>query len=370
MSKQTSPNTNWAHFNPVKIVCAPLVQLGEHVLGEHVLLVTTPGFVKRGVVDQIKDILKARTVSVWSGVKPNPDITDLDKATQQLKALRIDSVVALGGGSAMDAAKTLATTLANLHAPSLVDVFRQGVSVKWSGRLPLVAIPTTAGTGSEVTPFATVWDHTEHKKHSLAGEFVFPDIALLDATLTLTLGEEDTLYPALDAISHALESLWNKNCTPMSRAFAFQALELSADALPAVLKNPADLKARQDLMMASTLAGVAISQTKTAIAHAISYPLTSHFGVPHGLACSFTLERVLTKNIDMLVQGNQSRAKTLLDIMAILGSNNISKRINKYTTANEVLKLGGDMNQPGRSDNYRGVELDVINDVVSPSLIG
>ena len=368
MSNQADQNTNWAHFNPVKIVSVPLEQLEAHSSGEHVLLVTTQGFVERGVVDQIKDILKPRIVSVWSGVRPNPDITDLDAATQQLKVLRVDSVVALGGGSAIDAAKTLATTLANVRAPSLVDVFRRGVTANWISRLPLVAIPTTSGTGSEVTPFATIWDHTEHRKHSLAGDFVFPDLALLDATLTLSLGEDDTLYPALDAISHALESLWNKNCTPVSRAFAFQALELSAASLPAIRNDLTDLKARQDLLIASTLAGAAISQTKTAIAHAMSYPLTTQFNVPHGLACSFTLEFILIKNLDRIAEGNESKKKILLEILNVLNSNELGKMMRRYATKNEVLKLENEMNQQGRSDNYNGLELDMINDVLNPSL--
>jgi phosphonate metabolism-associated iron-containing alcohol dehydrogenase len=291
-----SDSPNWSHHNPVRIVCAPLETLSHHVAAQHVLLVTTPGFVKRGVAQQVKDVLAPQLVTVWDGVKPNPDLRDLDTATQSLRTLGIDCVVGLGGGSALDAAKVLATTIPSPAEPTLQQVFRGKAEATWNPRLPLVAIPTTSGTGAEVTPFATVWDHEEHQKHSLAGDFVYPDVALLDATLTLTLSEEDTLYPALDAISHAVESLWNKNCTPVSRAYAFQALAFSSEALPQVMVKPQNLKARQDLQNASVLAGLAISQTRTAIAHSISYPLTSHFGVPHGLACSFSLPYFINKD--------------------------------------------------------------------------
>jgi len=283
----------WTHFNPVRIVCEPLECLASYARGEHILLVTTPGFIKRGVVDRVKQILSNQKVSVWDGVKPNPDLSDLDEATDQLKHLKPDCIVGLGGGSTLDAAKVLATTLANLDGPSLTEVFRHGECSTWDKRLPLIAIPTTAGTGSEVTPFATIWDHEEKKKHSLTDDYVFPDIAILDASLTLTLGYEETLYPALDTISHALESLWNKNITPISKAFSLESLKLSSEALLDTLQNPGSLSGRNKLLQSSCLAGFAISQTRTAIAHAASYSLTLDYKIPHGLACSFALVELI-----------------------------------------------------------------------------
>lgn len=314
------------------------------------LLVTTPGFVKRGVVQRVKDALAPQRVTVWDGVKPNPDLRDLDAATQELRPLGLDCVVGLGGGSALDAAKVLATTLVSPLEPTLQQVFRDKAATRWAPRLPLVAIPTTSGTGAEVTPFATVWDHEEHKKHSLAGDFVYPDVALLDATLTLTLGEEDTMYPALDAISHALESLWNKNCTPVSRAFAFQALALSNEALPLVMKEPNNLEARRNLQTASVLAGLAISQTRTAIAHSISYPLTLRYGVPHGLACSYTLPRLIEhaikKTEDEQFINTGRAAKIMLDKLSL------DAEINKYVSSDKLKEVVNEMSNVERMKNY------------------
>jgi alcohol dehydrogenase len=221
----------------------------------------------------------------------------------------------------------------------------------------MVAIPTTSGTGSEVTPFATVWDHEQHKKYSLAGEWVYPDVALLDASLTLTLSEEDTLYPALDAISHALESLWNKNCTPVSRAFAFQALVLSNKALPLVIKEPNNLNARRDLQNASVLSGLAISQTRTAIAHSISYPITSRLGVPHGLACSFILPKLLEININNL-DCNASERTILETNLIMLRSLELPKRLSIYANKEQVRMLGLEMINPDRMSNYNGELID------------
>jgi phosphonate metabolism-associated iron-containing alcohol dehydrogenase len=342
---------SWSHHNPVRIVCAPLDTLGKHVTARHVLLVTTPGFVKRGVAERVKAILAPRRVTVWDGVKPNPDLKDLDAATQSLSALDIGCVMGLGGGSALDAAKVLATTIPSLTEPTLNRVFRHQVVPQWEQRLPLLAIPTTSGTGAEVTPFATVWDHEEHKKHSLAGDFVYPDMAFLDSTLTLTLGEQDTLYPALDAISHALESLWNKNCTPVSRAFPFQALALSTEALPLVMREPRNLKARQDLQHASVLAGLAISQTRTAIAHGISYDLTLKYGVPHGLACSFTLVSLLNKNL-LTIARSESEFIILSKARKLLEGLNLLEKITRYADKSKILSSAPI--DASRGSNYIG----------------
>jgi alcohol dehydrogenase len=346
---------NWSHHNPVRLECAPLERLAQHVQAKHVLLVTTPGFVCRGLAQHVRELLAPCQVTVWDGVKPNPDLQDLDAATSTLKPLGIECIVGLGGGSALDAAKVLATTLLAPASPSLCDVFRFGVEAPWVSRLPLVLVPTTSGTGSEVTPFATVWDHSEHKKHSLTGRFIFPDLALLDAQLTLSLSEDNTLYPALDAISHALESLWNKNCTPISRAFAFQALSLSNQALPVVLNDPQAIQARQNLQAASVLAGIAISQTRTAIAHSISYPLTSHYGIPHGLACSFTLPALLHANLPTLPvhEGERLHLEKTQKLLISLG---LSKRISKYVNGQQLLAVENEMLTLGRADNYQGAE--------------
>lgn len=322
------------HFNPVRIVWEPLNSLSNYASGKHILLVTTPGFIERGVVDCVKKTLSNQNVIVWDGIKPNPDLCDLDEATGLIKILKPDCIIGLGGGSVLDAAKVLATTLANFEGPTLTEIFRHGKVSTWNKRLPLIAIPTTAGTGSEVTPFATIWDHLERKKHSLTGDFIFPDIALLDPALTLTLGPDDTLYPALDAISHALESLWNKNCTSISRMFAFNALSLSNEALPLVQIEPKIIELRKKLLLASVSAGVAISQTRTAIAHAKSYDLTLRYGVPHGLACSFNLCHWIEAVLESCPEVFDGGEVKILQIHSFLSKMNLKSRLKDYIGSN------------------------------------
>jgi phosphonate metabolism-associated iron-containing alcohol dehydrogenase len=161
----------------------------------------------------------------------------------------------------------------------------------------LIAVPTTAGTGSEVTPWATVWDRENGKKHSLHLAETWPEAAVIDPELMLTLPTAVTVQSALDALSHALESIWNVNANPISDTFAVSGAKEAMETLPALIKSPADVRLRAAMALAALKAGMAFSNTKTALAHSISYEMTLRFGVPHGIACSFTLPMVLERAV-------------------------------------------------------------------------
>lgn len=343
----------WSHFNPVSIHAGSgsLNTLPAHVGEGALLLVTTAGFTRRGLTARILDLLGAARVTVYDQVTPNPELDDLETVTTQFRGLGITQIIALGGGSVLDAAKVLAVTLPSEEDKPLTLTLREGRPQQWQKKLPLIAIPTTSGTGAEVTPFATVWDKTTHKKHSVTGDLIYPDLALLDPELTLTLPYEETLYTGLDAISHALESLWNKNRTPISEAWAFQALTLANDALPKVLATPNDAAARETMQQASVLAGLAISQTRTAIAHSISYPLTSYFGVPHGLACSFTLPKICKDYLNGHSQLHQE--KSLIERTVIfIDSLNLEDKLKNYTTESNLETLKKQPPNLDRASNF------------------
>ena len=337
------------HFNPVKLSIGSLDEPIRHLRGDNLLLVTTKGSVRRGHVDRIRKILGPRQLTVWDNVTSNPDLTDLDVAIADLVKFKFDSVIGLGGGSALDAAKAIAVTLNNPEAGTLSKVLRGGEGIAWTARLPLMAIPTTAGTGSEVTPFATLWDGELSKKYSLAGDFVYPDTAALDPSLTLTLGYNETLYPALDTISHALESIWNKNKTPFSEAMAIQSLIIANEALPIALSEPLSIDARRNMQTASALAGIAISQTRTAIAHSISYPLTAHFGVPHGLACSFTLPRLISLFLEH--KPPPRTVDVIQDTAKLLKAYELDRLIDQYVSLDQIHSVKDEMYTPERADN-------------------
>lgn len=344
--------STWSYHNPVRVVagCGCLDLLNQEGIAGHWLLVTTAGATRRGLTKKIQELQLKVQISVCDGITPNPELDHLDQLTVGYRPQHIDGLIALGGGSVMDAAKVLSVTLpSELEAP-LATSLREGKGQAWSKNLPVIAIPTTSGTGAEVTPFATVWDQTENKKYSVTGDLVYPKVAILDPELTLSLPYQETLYTGLDAISHALESIWNVNKTPVSESYATQALELALEAFPIVLKDSLNLLAREKMQQASLLAGLAISQTRTAIAHSISYPLTSHYGVPHGLACSFTLPALIEMYLDQNYGINTS--DLLKRVKLLLESLMMDHLLLKYLNQDMLLELVNEMYHPDRFVNY------------------
>lgn len=315
-----------------------------------ILIVTTPGFTNRGVTEQIKKSLSSCQVIVHDQVSPNPDILFLKDTKEALKNHSIEWIVALGGGSVLDTAKVLSLLIPSRYSLRLDQVLRNNEEVHWTNNIPVIAVPTTSGTGAEVTPFATVWDSVTKKKFSLSDEKLYANLVLLDPSLSLTLPKQETLYTALDTISHALESLWNKNKTPISQAYAIEALSIATEILPHLINNLHSLPLRKKMQHASLLAGMAISQTRTALAHSISYPLTLHYGVPHGLACSFSLAAV-----GELIQVNNfsSREKEVIyDSLALLDKLPLIEHLLRFTTLSKIKEKVPEMITSNRSDNF------------------
>ena len=235
--------------------------------------------------------------SIVNNITPNPDFDTLTVSCQQFaQTVSSDTViVALGGGSVIDAAKVLASS--NSGFEPVRQFLKTGKGEEQLGVYPIIAIPTTAGTGSEVTHWATVWDTQGQKKYSLARETLYPTHAVVDPELMLGLPKAFTISTGLDALSHALESLWNRNSNPVSANHAI----FAASEILVTLKQLADdlqnIELRSRVARASLFAGLAFSNTKTALAHSVSYPITLKYKVPHGLACSFSLPMVLASVI-------------------------------------------------------------------------
>ena len=200
-------------------------------------------------------------------------------------------LIALGGGSTIDLAKAVRSVPADRNFDTIAAALRGERGWPDCVRLPLWAVPTTAGTGSEVTRWATLWD-TECSpavKRSLDEPWGFADQAFVDPRLTVSCPPSITRDVALDTLSHALEALWNHHANPLSSELAIRAAQGVLEHLPACLANLQSIQAREGLALASLQAGLAFSQTRTALAHALSYDLTLHQGVPHGLACALWL---------------------------------------------------------------------------------
>ncbi len=342
----------WFHHNPVQVYAGAgaFRQFCQLVPEGRSLFVTSGGFTTRGLTEKILAQLGADDTIVHDRVRPNPDLDDLDDATAEYRDAKIASILALGGGSVLDTAKILSVTLANRTRSSLAEIFRQGRNRKWPEKIPVIALPTTAGTGAEVTSFATVWDRIGKQKFSLDNSQLFPRYALLDPCLTLTLSYRETLYGALDTMSHALESLWNRKRTPVSQALAVQSLRHVNDALRDVLEEPGSVNKRAQMQYASMLAGLAINQTRTAIAHSMSYPLTTYFDVPHGLACGFSLSSILRLvNALGVLPESGPFLRTIEELLDSLG---LEDEMSGYASYEEVSGVIDRMYTPARAGNF------------------
>jgi alcohol dehydrogenase len=283
----------WRYSNPVDVRFGAGVfgQLGDLVAGRPYCLVTYGDTVFDPVVARTA-ALAGPAAALVRNIGPNPDFRTLTQSCAALKAARpVEVIVAIGGGSVMDAAKVLAA--AGDDFARVRTYLENGQDAAKLRAIPIIAAPTTAGTGSEVTCWATVWDTDAKKKYSLSRPSLYPEAALVDPVLTLDAPRGVTVSSGLDALSHALESLWNVNANPVSSALAEAAAREVIEVLPRLAGDLRNGELRARMARAALMAGLAFSNTRTALAHSLSYHLTLHHGTPHGIACSFSLPMVM-----------------------------------------------------------------------------
>jgi phosphonate metabolism-associated iron-containing alcohol dehydrogenase len=284
----------WSYRNPVDVRFGrgSFSKLGELLGGRSYALVTYGEPFFRSLADTLAAVA-GEPLLVVEDIAPNPDVALLKVQTERFAALasQPEVIVALGGGSVIDSAKVFAAARGDFEA---VDAYLKNHTGADTLRpTPIIAVPTTAGTGSEVTCWGTVWDNASGVKVSLAHPGLYPERAVVDPELMLGKPRELTIQTGLDALSHALESLWNRNANPVSLAHAVMAARGVLSTLPQLVDDLRNVELRARMARASLLAGFAFSNTKTAIAHSLSYPITLRHGVPHGVACSFTLPMVI-----------------------------------------------------------------------------
>ncbi|MGZ3182820.1 MAG: iron-containing alcohol dehydrogenase [Telluria sp.] len=259
------------------------------------LIVTDPGFLKTGLVDTPRQSLAANHlhVEIFSEVVADPPEAVVRSAVARARTQDIDLVIGLGGGSSMDVAKLIAVLAG--HEQALSQIY--GIGNVKGKRLPLIQIPTTAGTGSEVTNIAIVTTG-ETTKTGVVAPQLYADLAVLDAELTLGLPPMVTAATGIDAMVHAIEAFTSKHKkNPMSDNLATLALSLLSQNLLAACEHGKDLAARQAMLLGACLAGQAFSNAPVAAVHALAYPIGGIFHVPHGLSNSLVLPHVLHYNL-------------------------------------------------------------------------
>ncbi len=258
------------------------------------LLVTDRGVREAGLLARVERLLRALNVdyAVYDGVVPNPTVRSIEAGLPLARGREV--LIALGGGSAIDTAKAL--NALRTHGGHVLD---------WEGHEavpgpcgPLIAVPTTAGTGSEVTPIAMVSAPERHQKVPLVSRHLAPDVALVDPTLTVSLPPAVTAATGMDALTHAIEAATTLTEQPLADLLAFQAIERLHECLPRAVRDGRDLEARTQVAFASLLAGMAFSHAWVGLAHAIAHALGGLYDLPHGLCCALALPVAMEYNLE------------------------------------------------------------------------
>lgn len=258
------------------------------------LLVSDAGLVALGIIQPILDCLEqgCESAYLFDGVEADPSESIVLAAAAAYTEHQCDGIIAVGGGSSMDVAKVVAALVAGEQ--SLAEMY--GVGNVTGGRAPLILVPTTAGTGSEVTPVAIITTG-ETTKMGVSTPVLLPDIAVLDAALTVGLPAHVTAMTGIDAMVHAVEAFTSKiKKNPVSDMLALRALSLLSANIRRVLKTPDDLEARGAMLLGSMFAGQAFANAPVGAVHALAYPLGGHYHIPHGLSNSLMLPAVLAFN--------------------------------------------------------------------------
>lgn len=287
---------NFEHYSPTKIIfgTGKLKKLAEFLPShlKRVLIVTGKRSSKEnGSLSSLQTSLRKlnRLYFLFDGVEQNPSTQTVDKGTYVARKEKVDAVIGLGGGSPMDVAKCIA--LLTNNAGKIEDYI--GGKEPQNTPVPIIEIPTTAGTGSEVTQYAVLTNPKSYTKAGYSNSYLFPSIAILDPELTISMPYKVTVNTGIDALTHAIEGYLSTQATPISDTLALESIKIIKEYLPKVAVNGKDIMARTHMLYGSMVAGLVIAQTKTIILHALGYPLTTFYNIPHGRANGALLPYVL-----------------------------------------------------------------------------
>jgi len=308
-------------YCPVKIL------MGEKAL-EHIpfeldqlcvkrpLIITDAGVLSAGLIGILSGAFAGSGVTldaVFSEVPPDSSLMTVQKCAAMYRDVQADAIIAVGGGSVLDTAKGVNLMISE-DVSDLVQL--SGAGILKRPLKPLLAIPTTAGTGSEVTLAAVITDENVSRKLLFISPFLLPQVAVLDARMTMTLPPQMTAATAIDALTHSVEAYTCLAKNPLSDAYAFSAIQTIFSHLPAVMDNPRDRDGRLALMLAATNAGIAFSNSMVGMVHTLGHSVGSCCHVPHGTAMSILLPHVLEYNLERATEAFKKHLGDLLLAMA------------------------------------------------------
>ncbi|MBI2654878.1 phosphonoacetaldehyde reductase [Candidatus Woesearchaeota archaeon] len=305
---------------------------------------------KCGAKSILDKILKGYNVIHFYDFDVNPKLLDIKKGIKLFKKNKCDFIIAIGGGSVMDVAKSVNSFAANDGKPE--DYLQKGKSIEKKGKV-LVAIPTTAGSGSEATKFAVIY--LNKTKYSLDNEFIIPDYAIIDPQFIMNLQKSITSSAGMDALSQGIESYWSVHSTNQSKKYSRGAIKLAIRNLAKAVNG--NKSSRIAMAKAAHLAGKAINISKTTACHAISYPITSYFNVPHGHAVALTIPSMLKYNLDINEndmidkRGVKYVKKTINEIVKLLGYANVNDASIKIQNLMKQIGLSTKLSELGIKTN-------------------
>jgi alcohol dehydrogenase class IV len=325
--------------------CGMLASLADRLRGlgcRKPILVTDQGMRAAGAVERIERLLADAGIEfiVYDAVTADSGTGLIGEAAARARDFGADSVVGLGGGSSLDSAKAVAAMVTN--SGTILDY--TGIDKLVNKPVPIIAIPTAAGTGSEVTYWSVFIDDRTQLKVAAGGVLLFPAIALCDPELTLTLPPSATAATGMDALGHAVECYTNDACQPISGALALKAIELVGRHLRGAVLNGRGIESRYGMLLASTMAGIAMSSTRLGLAHALAMPLGSYeLRIPHGLAIGITLPIVMKFN-------HAARFERYIEVARALGEavDQLPAREAAARSFAAVANLGRDIGIPER----------------------
>jgi len=297
----------------------------------NVLIFTSNGHVQRGNIDKLVNTFKIQKFTLET-LFPFPTLNHIRSIREKHHKNKFDLIISLGGGSIIDVAKSLSVLLVNefifnnLFNSKNIGQIKEIENVEFIKHL---AIPTTSGSGAEATSFATIWDFELKQKYSLENISIMPSEVLLDSSFLLSLNYENTLYPGLDAICHSIDTLLNKFSTKQSISYSINSLETFNCYFFDLLQNLKSYKLREKIHYASYLGGCSININKTSITHALSYPLTLNYNVPHGLACAILIKPVFDEYFEMLE--NEESFKIISELVENMEKLDLVTNFKSYT---------------------------------------
>lgn len=303
----------WGRFNEIR-------QVVDELNGKKAFVVTGKDFPNQSdALDRMLKHLQGLPLEVFAEAEENPSIETVDRGAERCKAAGCDLVIALGGGSALDAAKAIAMLQRN---PGSIREYLDQERVCQAKGLPVITIPTTAGTGSEVTPFTVITHKAKRAKPAIAPPQNFPDVALVDPELTMSTPPKVAASTGLDVLCQAVEGFWSTQGNPATRALAFQGIRLAVENLGAACLRK-EKEAVANMALASHLTGIQMSNIGNTFIHPLSYPVTVDYGVPHGFACAVFLPAGIRFNAPAVGE----RFADLLRLLNLSGIEALARRV-------------------------------------------